>query len=343
MKHFLLSHEATKPRRAIQSALFVSLWLCVSLLFLTSCKPEEQKIYPQDKLTVEYTIDRDSMMIGDPVELMVTAFYPTNGTLKLPEIGREKDVVLLKRDWADIPREDGLKQSESRYSLTSFRLGEHPISTNLIVCAVGDELFSEAFPNVVLNVRSSLTDESGTQLADIKPVHKLPGRIPRWVWIIPGAALIAFLIGLITAKLWRNRENLIPTPPPIPAHVIAFQALEALKNKGLLEKNECNPFYTELSMILRTYLDGRFLLNATDETTEEIVEALSQSPELNTEQQGILRDFMTQSDIVKFAKGNPDRSTMEAAFDTSKQFVEETKLVGEAVPQIGNRQSAIEI
>lgn len=78
-------------------------------------------------------------------------------------------------------------------------------------------------------------------------------------------------------------------------------------------------------MILRNYLDGRFKLNATDETTEEIVEALSQSPELNSGQQGILRDFMTQADIVKFAKGNPDRSTMEMAFSTTKQFVEETK------------------
>lgn len=313
-----------KHRFKLKNSAFIRVvpWL-LTLLF-GGCNPEEPKVYPQDELTVEYTIDRDTIMVGDPVELVVTAYYPTNGTLELPEIGYEKDVVLLKRDWNEVPREDGLKQSESRYSITSFRLGEHLISTGTVFCTVGNQIFEQEFPQVMLNVQSSLTDASGTQLADIKPVHKLPGRIPRWVWIVPGAALIAFLVGLITAKVWRNREKLIPSPPPIPAHVIAFHALEALKNKGLLEKNECNPFYTELSMILRNYLDGRFALNATDETTEEIVEALSKSPELNTEQQGILRDFMTQADMVKFAKGHPDRTTMEAAYSTTKQFVEET-------------------
>jgi hypothetical protein len=34
---------------------------------------------------------------------------------------------------------------------------------------------------------------------------------------------------------------------------------------------------------------------------------------------------MRQADMVKFAKGRPDRATMESAFDTTQQFVEETK------------------
>ena len=96
-------------------------------------------------------------------------------------------------------------------------------------------------------------------------------------------------------------------------------------NKGLLEQNLCNPFYTELSLILREYLEGRFKLNAPDETTEEIVEELSRSPELSKEQQIILQEFMHQADLVKFAKGNPEHATMKKAFDTTKQFVEETK------------------
>ncbi|MDZ8119249.1 hypothetical protein [Pontiella agarivorans] len=299
-------------------------WLV--LLALAGCKEVEQKAVPQDRLTVEYSVDREDILIGDPVQLTVTAYYPTNGTLVLPEIGREKDVVLLSRDWNDIPREDGLTQSETRYSITSFRLGEHVVSTGTISCAVGEDLFSTNFPDINLTVSSSLPDDASSEIADLQPVHKLPGRIPAWVWIIPGSVLLAFLIGLLTSKLWKNRETLIPSAPPVPPHIIAFQALETLKNKGLLEKGECNPFYTELSLILRTYLDGRFRLNATDETTEEIVENLSRSPELNMDQQSILRDFMTQADMVKFAKGHPDRSTMESAFATTQQFVEETKM-----------------
>jgi len=303
---------------------------------LFGCKEEVAKTYPQDRLTVGYTIDRETILVGDPVELVVTAYYPTNGVLKLPEIGREKDIVLLKRDWENIPREDGLIQSESRYSITSFRLGEQPVSTNNIVCTVDEETFTTNFPSIVLHVESSLSGNSTSELADIKPVQKLPGRIPRWIWVVLGSAAIAFFVGLITSRLWKNRAALIPSAPPIPPHVIALKALQSLMNKGLLEQNECKPFYTELSLILRTYLEGRFSLNAPDETTEEIVDELSRSPELNGGQRNILQEFMRQADMVKFAKGHPDRTTMESAFNTTRQFVEETKMVGDAVPEIGN-------
>ena len=290
---------------------------------------------------MEYSIDRETIHVGDPVKLILTAYYPTNGILELPEIGREKDVVVLNRNWANIPRDDGLTQSETRFSLTSFRLGEHIVSTNAITCRIGENSFSTNFPPVVLNVESALETNTSSKIADLKPTHKLPGRFPRWIWIVLGTAAIAFLVGLISSKLWKHRETILPGPPPIPPHTTALQALELLKGKELLEKDEYKPFYTELSLILRTYLEGRFNLNAPDETTEEIVEALSTSAELNGTQRNILQDFMRQADMVKFAKGHPDRSTMEAAFNTTKEFVEETKLVGEAVPQILNRKSEI--
>ncbi|MEE9367301.1 MAG: hypothetical protein V3V05_00400 [Pontiella sp.] len=291
---------------------------------LMGCTPDEPKAIPADQLTVEYRIDRESIMVGDPVELIVSAYFPTNGTLELPEIGREKDVILLKRDWENIERDDGLSQSESRYSITSFRLGDHVVSTNHISCIVGDKTYITNFPNIVLKVSTSLEVDASSEIADIKSVHHLPGRIPAWLWMIPAVAAIAFLSGLISSKLWKNRATLIPGAPPIPPHVLAFRALEVLKNKGLLEQDECKPFYTELSLILRTYLEGRFDLNAPDETTEEIVAEMSKSIDLDGTQRNILQDFMRQADEVKFAKGHPDRSTMESAFNTTKQFIEET-------------------
>ena len=75
---------------------------------------------------------------------------------------------------------------------------------------------STNFPAVNLSVKSSLSGDESTEIADIREIHKLPRRIPVWVWVIPGAALIAFIIGLITSRLWKNREQLIPAAPPIP-------------------------------------------------------------------------------------------------------------------------------
>lgn len=314
-----------KHRLRTKKPLFIGVYLWLVPFLLFGCKERESKTLPQDRLTVEYSIDRETIHVGDPVELIVTAYYPTNGVLELPEIGREKDIILLKRDWASIPREDALHQSETRYSITSFRLGEHVVSTNGIVCSIGDETLATNFPQVVLKVESALSGDASTELADIKPEQKLDGRIAPWLWVSLGTALAAFLTGLVTAKLWKRREPIVPSAPPVPPHVIALHALNSLKEKGLLERDECEPFYTELSLILRTYLEGRFNLNAPDETTEEIVEELSRSPELNGAQRNILQEFMRQADMVKFAKGHPGRTSMESAFDTTRHFVEETK------------------
>ena len=302
-------------------------------LSLFGCKKEEAKVYPKDRLTVEYSIDRDTILLGDPVELTVRSLYPTNGVLQLPELDRGKEIVLLKRDGEAVSREDGLAESVAHYKITSFRLGDFAVSTNSIACTVGEQTFSTNFPSITLHVKSALPENASDELAGIKPVRKLPGRIPQWIWIVLGAALCAFGVGLMTSRLLKERKKPKPQAPPRPPHEIAFEALQALRNKGLLEQDECNPFYTELSRILRTYLEGRFHLNAPDETTEEIIEEISRSSELNGTQRNILQEFMRQADMVKFAKGRPERSSMESAFDTTKRFVEETKWVAEAVPE----------
>lgn len=295
-------------------------------ILMIGCSKQDQKVYPPDQLTIEHSITSNALLVGDQVELMITAVYPTNAVLNVPELGREKEIIQLNRDWQTSLREDGLNQTDVHITLTSFEIGEHTLTTNSITCLLDDStILTNAFPDITLNVTTSLTESDGTEIADIKAPKKLASRIPRLLLIIVGATLIAFLAGLIVARWMKNRPAKEKAgPPPIPSHILALSALKALQEKQLLEKDECDPFYTELSQILRTYLEGRFNLNAPEETTDEIVEQLSASPELTGMQRNILQEFMRQADMVKFAKGRPDKNTMENAFGTTKRFVNET-------------------
>lgn len=302
--------------------------MMLSMLALPGCKPgtgKADETFEPGELTLHIQAPLESILIGDPCEVTLSAICPTNGRVDFPEVGREKDIVVLERSWHEEPLGEGHKKTELAMTITSFRPGDHVLCPEPVLYHHDGITETNLFPGSMLSVTSSLPADASKEIADIKPVRPLPSRIPRWTWIVLGSAVLAYLVGLVTSKLWHHRDALPFRAPPVPPHVIALNALRALKEKGLLERDACNPFYTELSLILRTYLEGRFHLNAPDETTEEIVEEMSRSLELSGAQRNILQEFMRQADMVKFAKGHPDRMTMEAAFETTQHFVEETK------------------
>ena len=302
--------------------------LALVLAATSGCKPDapEVRLNPKpNALTLGHAEDRTRIHLGDPVKLTLVAYYPSNALLVLPNLGDKKNVLLLDAQTSTSPGGEGLVRSETRYVLTSLRLGRHPVSTNDVVCKTIDgQTFRTNFPGVVLRVESSLTSTNNSKLSELKPFKKLPGRIPTWVWIVLATAAVAFLFGRLAEKLRERAALPKPSPPPPPPHVLALEALRRLSEKGFLERNESDPFYVELSAILREYLEGRFRLNAPEQTTEEIVEGLSRSPELTGRQRNVLLEFLRRADLVKFAKGSAEREAMQEAFDVAKRFVQET-------------------
>jgi len=84
-------------------------------------------------------------------------------------------------------------------------------------------------------------------------------------------------------------------------------------------------FFVELSGIVRRYLERRFQLRSPELTTERFLEQVSGSPDLSDAHQVLLRDFLRQSDLVKFAHVIPEPRDIENAIDAVTSFVEETR------------------
>ena len=84
-------------------------------------------------------------------------------------------------------------------------------------------------------------------------------------------------------------------------------------------------FYVELSSIVRRYLEDRFDLRAPELTTEEFLESVQQSPDLTRAHQSLLRDFLRQADLVKFAGVKPAAEDVERSIESANRFLEETR------------------
>lgn len=296
-------------------------YLLILVALLTGCGKPVAPL-PPEGFTAQAALSTNTIFVGDPVTLTLTARHPADSTINFPNIGDGKEIVVRGRTPGSRELSKNVLESEENYQLTSFRVGDWNIATNPVVCTLSNGTQKiQALPELVLHVQSALNATNTPEISDIKDIIKPPLQIPRKLWIFLIIALLALIAGIATLIFLNKPRTILQMPPPEPPHIIARQALAALRGKAWSPE----PFFTELSLILRTYLENRFSLNAPESTTEELTRAMSSDTRLEFKEQQTLRNFMTQADLVKFARADAQQDVMQNAFATVEQFVEQTK------------------
>ena len=162
-------------------------------------------------------------------------------------------------------------------------------------------------------------------IRDIKPPVDLP--VHHWIWWVCGTIIVLiwlfFFVRFLRERLRRLKER--PSSPKTPWD-LAYERLDDLNRRNLPLAGQFNPYFTELSDIVRRYVEERFRINAPEMTTEEFLVLMKTSSELNDQQKNLLKDFLDLADMVKFAKYNPDVREAEKGFHLVKQLVNETKI-----------------
>ncbi|HVR30361.1 MAG TPA: BatD family protein [Thermoanaerobaculia bacterium] len=190
---------------------------------------------------------------------------------------------------------------------------------------------------VAVSSRLPAAADAALEIRDIKPLQPIDRGSP-WALLAAAIAMVMALAALL-ALAARRRARPAPAPAATPAHEIALAALARLGATELSGDDAVRRFYFALSEIVRTYVEGRFGLNATDLTTEEIVGALDRL-ELPDGGASSLREFLRDSDHVKFAAHRPARSEVSAILDRARRFVEDTRPEEPRAPGAGVREAA---
>lgn len=277
------------------------------------------------------TLSTNRITVGDRILLTLSATHAADERIVVPAITREPLVAVWDTQTTTRDLSENRRETTANITFTSFIVGEHRVATNaLLLLAPGGREEQIPFPEVTFTVDSVLTNPP-PPVADLKPPVKLP---THHAWLKIAATLLAvILVGVAVALLlrrWLRRPVKPVATRKIPPHEIALTALQALRQRGLIERGEAEPFYVELSAIVRTYLEDRFDLRAPEQTTEEFIRASSQSNALSTEHRQVTADFLEQSDLVKFARFQPDATDMNRAWDAAARLVRET--IAEATP-----------
>lgn len=138
-------------------------------------------------------------------------------------------------------------------------------------------------------------------------------------------ALVIFLIIAGVRIFIRLKREKKYKAPPTPAHIIAYEALSALEKKDYIRKGQTKAYYIELSDIVRRYLENRFNIRAPEMTTEEFLIKVKEDSNLSLEHKSLLRDFLTNCDLVKFAKYQPAETEAGLSLASARKLTDQTK------------------
>lgn len=168
-------------------------------------------------------------------------------------------------------------------------------------------------------------DPEGAQFFDFAPDW-----LADYWWLILLALLIAAAI-IWAVRRYKKEGIVLPKKPEPTPYEVAITGLRKLKEKKLWEQGMEKEYFTDLTDILRTYLDKRFGINAMEMTTREIMENLYNSDV--KDKRDYMRQILNVADFVKFAKVRPLPADNIAAYDNAVKFVEETKPVPVEKPE----------
>jgi len=285
-------------------------------------------------IVVEAKLDQQTIRIGDQTKLRLIVHQPLKEKVNFPKLADtltgKVQIVSSKLDTViDQNAHNQLTVTQS-YTITSFDQGTYTIPSYSIGSAAGVLKTNE----LTLMVQTVQVDTTKA-IYDIKQPLAVSYTFwdwlkDHWVWVALGLAVVIAIIGVIWYLKKRPKTVTIikEIKPDIPAHIIALGKLQQLRDKKLYQQDAVKQYHSELSDIIREYLEKRYVIKTHEKTTDEIFAALKYM-DIANEYRVKLSQVLILADLVKFAKEKPLPVDNELSMENALGFVLKTQQAAE--------------
>lgn len=251
---------------------------------------------------VKAEIDTTNIRIGEQFGLKIYVNELQNVLLpKLELVGLE--VI-------DSAKVDTLKNSlVQKYILTGFDSGSFYIPQQQIF--VKNQVYLT--DSLLINVATIAIDTTKVKKFPIKSIKSEPYVFDDYkiyiYFLLAALAIIAFWIYWFVIRKRKETEE-APTYRTLPPYEEALYRLNELDEKLLWQNNKTKEYYSELTEIVRGYIERELKVPALENTTDEVLEMLrdfKSAKTINTNQETLdkLKSLLREADLVKFAKSKP--------------------------------------
>jgi hypothetical protein len=283
---------------------------------------------------VDLSIEPAEPMIGDVIELDLAVSAEAGVEVFMPEFGEALGRFEIV-DFAPTRGQDDQGRSlfAQKYRLQPARSGPQtipPLRVEFVdrregrdPSPEGEDAYEILTERISIDVATILPEDAPLELrprhADLGP--RRSEWLRGWVWGLVFLAVVAGIApfgwrAFVAARERQRRQS---------AYDVARAELDRLLEAGRPSDDTMDEFYVKLSLIVRTYLEDRFGLRSPELTTQEFLTEMGRSPDLARSHQKLLRNFLEQADLVKFAGHRPSAEGVSDSIAAADRFLGETR------------------
>jgi hypothetical protein len=284
-------------------------------------------------ITISTWLDTTVILLGDQIKYHVEVEQARDLQVHFPLYNDtiiDKIEILERTDSDTTFLSNKLIRINQEYLITSFDSGLYLIppqpfwfNNNQYI----DTLKSQALFLGVLTFQI----DSIQGINDIKPPIDAPLTfkevLPTVLYVLLGLTILLFAYILFKrTKRDGPKPLLVRTKPKQPAHFIALNSLDELKRKKLWQQGKHKAYQSELTDIVRTYIEDRYQVIAMEQTSEETIVELESGRLMSQELLEKLKKMLYTADLVKFAKMQLLADEHERSLTDAYDLVMKTKI-----------------
>ena len=172
-----------------------------------------------------------------------------------------------------------------------------------------------------------LLSQAPPSLRDIKP--PLEPQQSLFPYFVAGGILVAIIATLVWFYLQQRRQTSAPTSieevEVHPPHEIAYERLAAIEASEWLARGELDAYHTQISRVIREYIEARYRIPALELTTTQLLAQLTEG-QLGALYVEKIRHFLVNCDKVKFATYQPATAEAAKRMIEARWFIDVTKI-----------------
>lgn len=322
------------------------------LTILFSCISMQFSVVAQ-RLTAKASIQPYEIAIGQQATISLEVIAPKGRQLVMPAFADTlvSGLEVLAKLKADTVYAHEVMTITQKYIVTSFDSalyhipympvidGIDTIKSNGFGLKVVSPNLSEATLSYLEQLKTQQTDSlefDKLGVFDIKAIQK-----PPFVWqdyiiyilIVLLILLVLVAVGIsIYMYMQKKKKGYYFKPIVIdPPHIVALHALNHVKEEKLWQRGKEKEYFTEITDILRKYIEDRFGVNAFEMTSDEIINIINNFMVAESSEDG-LKQVLKLADLVKFAKYKPLLDESNLSLVNAYLFVNQTKKEEVVVP-----------